>query len=357
MSAALERLRPEVRSAREVVSPNVCRVFDLVEVEGRECVSMEYVDGMTLRRRPGDPEPARLRGGAGDRAPAPRRAGGDPRGRARPPRHQARERDAHPGGARGGDGLRHRQGGAERGRDGGRHAGVHGAGAGARRAARPASRRLRGGHRAGGDGRALGRARPRGAARRSGQAVHRGARREVADTPWARGRSARRSRRARSERYPAPQALARALEEVTLRVAGARRRSPYPGLASFTEADAEYFFGREPRSRRCGSKLRRPHLLALVGPSGAGKSSFLRPGSGPRRPQGWRAVDRHARAIGPFVALAQALVPELSGDTERRRAAAALRGAGRRGAACRRAGAPPRPGARWSSTSSRSSSP
>ena len=28
---ALEALRREVRSAREVVSPNVCRVFDLVE--------------------------------------------------------------------------------------------------------------------------------------------------------------------------------------------------------------------------------------------------------------------------------------------------------------------------------------
>lgn len=38
---ALETLRQEVRSAREVVSPNVCRVFDLVELDGRELVSME----------------------------------------------------------------------------------------------------------------------------------------------------------------------------------------------------------------------------------------------------------------------------------------------------------------------------
>ncbi len=43
-----ELLRREVRAAREVVSPNVCRIFDLVEVEGRELVSMEYVDGATL---------------------------------------------------------------------------------------------------------------------------------------------------------------------------------------------------------------------------------------------------------------------------------------------------------------------
>ena len=38
----------EVRTAREVVSPNVCRVFDLVELDGQELVSMEYVDGLTL---------------------------------------------------------------------------------------------------------------------------------------------------------------------------------------------------------------------------------------------------------------------------------------------------------------------
>ena len=37
----LELLRQEVRAAREVVSPTVCRIFDLLEVEGRELVSME----------------------------------------------------------------------------------------------------------------------------------------------------------------------------------------------------------------------------------------------------------------------------------------------------------------------------
>ena len=47
-SRAVEMLRREVRAAREVVSPNVCRVFDLVEEDGREYVSMEYVDGETL---------------------------------------------------------------------------------------------------------------------------------------------------------------------------------------------------------------------------------------------------------------------------------------------------------------------
>ncbi len=44
----LEILRGEVRSAREVISPNVCRIFDLVVEDGREVVSMEYIDGITL---------------------------------------------------------------------------------------------------------------------------------------------------------------------------------------------------------------------------------------------------------------------------------------------------------------------
>ena len=44
----LKLLRREVRAAREVISPNVCRVFDLVEVDGTEMVSMELIDGETL---------------------------------------------------------------------------------------------------------------------------------------------------------------------------------------------------------------------------------------------------------------------------------------------------------------------
>ena len=46
---ALETLRQEVRTAREVISPNVCRVFDLQELDGQELVSMEYIDGTTLQ--------------------------------------------------------------------------------------------------------------------------------------------------------------------------------------------------------------------------------------------------------------------------------------------------------------------
>src|ERR1700730_4246614 len=48
MEKSREFLRQEVRSARQVVSPNVCRVFDLLEANELELVSMEYVDGVTL---------------------------------------------------------------------------------------------------------------------------------------------------------------------------------------------------------------------------------------------------------------------------------------------------------------------
>jgi serine/threonine-protein kinase len=44
----LERFRSEVRIARQVSHPNVCRVYDLGEMEGLYFLSMEYVDGEDL---------------------------------------------------------------------------------------------------------------------------------------------------------------------------------------------------------------------------------------------------------------------------------------------------------------------
>ena len=52
----LERLHAEVRNARQVSHPNVCRVYDIGDVEGRHYLTMEYVDGedlATLLRRIG----------------------------------------------------------------------------------------------------------------------------------------------------------------------------------------------------------------------------------------------------------------------------------------------------------------
>ena len=54
--AAMARLHREVRIARQVSHPNVCRVFDIGQTDGLQFLTMEYVDGedlATLLRRIG----------------------------------------------------------------------------------------------------------------------------------------------------------------------------------------------------------------------------------------------------------------------------------------------------------------
>ena len=46
--ARLTQLHTEVRMARQVSHPNVCRVYDIDEVDGATFLSMEYVDGEDL---------------------------------------------------------------------------------------------------------------------------------------------------------------------------------------------------------------------------------------------------------------------------------------------------------------------
>src|SRR6185295_14829993 len=43
-----KRLYAEVAIGRQVTHPNVCRLHDIVEIEGQTCLSMEYVDGEDL---------------------------------------------------------------------------------------------------------------------------------------------------------------------------------------------------------------------------------------------------------------------------------------------------------------------
>ena len=45
---SLERFRAEVRLARQVSHPNVCRVYDIGQLDGQYFLSMEYVDGEDL---------------------------------------------------------------------------------------------------------------------------------------------------------------------------------------------------------------------------------------------------------------------------------------------------------------------
>ncbi len=60
-SSALERFHGEVRTARQIAHPSVCRVYDVAEHDGRTFLSMEYIDGEDLAsllrrigRLPGD---------------------------------------------------------------------------------------------------------------------------------------------------------------------------------------------------------------------------------------------------------------------------------------------------------------
>ena len=48
-SSALARFHHEVRIARQVSHPNVCRVYDIAEADGQHFISMEYVDGEDLK--------------------------------------------------------------------------------------------------------------------------------------------------------------------------------------------------------------------------------------------------------------------------------------------------------------------
>jgi tRNA A-37 threonylcarbamoyl transferase component Bud32 len=79
--------------------------------------------------------------------------------------------------------------------------------------------------------------------------------------------------------------------------------SPFAGLASFQEADAGRFFGRDRDIAQIVTELRSRSLVAVVGPSGTGKSSLVRAGVIPalkRWGEGWDAfIIRPGRAPWP----------------------------------------------------------
>ncbi len=122
------------------------------------------------------------------------------------------------------------------------------------------------------------------------------------------------------DRFSSARDLGFALQAVVVAVPreSARRSEeprPYPGLAAFTEGDAEQFFGREEEVASLWRKVPDRKLLALIGPSGAGKTSFLRAGVIPHASAGWRCLIS-TPGQAPFAGLARALAPAFSGDPD-----------------------------------------
>ena len=74
-------------------------------------------------------------------------------------------------------------------------------------------------------------------------------------------------------------------------------RTPYPGLRSFAQDEADLFFGRDSDIEAVLALCRSPGLAAVVGPSGLGKSSIVKAGVLPRllttpldEVRSWRSV-------------------------------------------------------------------
>jgi serine/threonine protein kinase/WD40 repeat protein len=92
-------------------------------------------------------------------------------------------------------------------------------------------------------------------------------------------------------------------------VVHAEAKAPYRGLATFTAADADQYFGRELEVEAFVNRLRSQGFVAVVGPSGAGKSSFVQAGVIPSLPAGWRTLIVRPGAT-PIAALAARLVAD-----------------------------------------------
>ncbi len=90
--------------------------------------------------------------------------------------------------------------------------------------------------------------------------------------------------------------------------------SPYAGLASFQENDADRFFGRQNEVAAMVNRIRERPLLGVVGPSGAGKSSFVRAGLVPALKRSGEKWEAHVLRPGrnPLIALASLVSPMVS---------------------------------------------
>jgi energy-coupling factor transporter ATP-binding protein EcfA2 len=90
-------------------------------------------------------------------------------------------------------------------------------------------------------------------------------------------------------------------------------RSPYKGLAAFTEQDAEYFYGREDFVAQLAEQVARQPLVAVIGASGSGKSSVVQAGLLPllrKRSGGAWQILALRPGRNPFEALAKVLLSD-----------------------------------------------
>jgi WD40 repeat protein len=316
--ARRESLRSEVRAAREVVSPNVCRVFDLIEIDGQELVSMEYVDGTTLlevlrERAPLEPSEAQQIASqflAGLEAI-----------------HQAGlvHRDVKP------ENIMVTRTGRVVVMDFGlARSAAEGAGTVSGTRAYMAPEQAEGVTDARSDllsaGVILAEMVSPGGIRdfESRKGVWDAVRSDpvqVPDSPWATVVK-RAVAKDPENRFASAHELTRALEEVAFRVHDETGLEPYPGLSSFDEDDAEYFFGREAEVEAVWQKLQSAQLLGIIGASGSGKSSFLGAGLVPSAPDGWSIV-RCTPGSAAIDSLRRAVIPEIEDEPEAVRSLAA----------------------------------
>jgi serine/threonine protein kinase len=119
----------------------------------------------------------------------------------------------------------------------------------------------------------------------------------------------------KDDRFSDALALLRALEPFfpgrARRDPGQVDQSPYPGLSSFQEADADRFFGRAREAAALANRVRDQPLTVVAGASGVGKTSLTRAALAPalkRSGEGWEVLlVRPGRA--PLGALANAIAP------------------------------------------------
>nr|HEX4318647.1 serine/threonine-protein kinase [Kofleriaceae bacterium] len=118
--------------------------------------------------------------------------------------------------------------------------------------------------------------------------------------------------KAKADRYASARDVLADLELLTpgrtVRALG-EHDSPYPGLVTFQEADADRFFGRDHDAQRMVARIREHPLVGVVGPSGVGKSSFVRAAVVPALRASGEAWEIHVLRPGrrPLAGLASAL--------------------------------------------------